>query len=284
MPLPTLTHWETTSPHLHKAAFLVGAVRLLTHEHKPNYLELGMKVVPEGISSDTLAAGGELILDFANCAYLYKAADGKEQTIPINGQSQANLLKTLLKLLKLTDLKSVLGDLPDETIVDEMFKMTSQWQNRVKPDPQHLTDTTPIAINPDVARDYADIQFRVFTAMARYRARLMGPMTPIVVWPEHFDMASLWFSTEKADENEPHLGYGMAPFSPGIPRPYIYMYAYPYPESYTPPTLPDQVKWETDAYTGPYLSYDTIANQPDPEQFVEDSLAAMYEMMAPLLK
>src|SRR5690606_10995646 len=42
---------ETAQPTihaLHTAARLLGAVRLLVHERQPNFLELGLKVTPDG--------------------------------------------------------------------------------------------------------------------------------------------------------------------------------------------------------------------------------------------
>ena len=42
------------------------------------------------------------------------------------------------------------------------------------------------------------------------RARLNGPMTPIVVWPEHFDLSFLWFASAQATDRFPHMNFGCA--------------------------------------------------------------------------
>jgi hypothetical protein len=49
--------------------------------------------------------------------------------------------------------------------------------------------------------------YRVFTAAARFRARLEGSQTPIVVWPEHFDLSTLWFPTNDRSDEAPLMDF-----------------------------------------------------------------------------
>ena len=39
-----------------------------------------------------------------------------------------------------------------------------------------------------------------------------GPQTPIVVWPEHFDLSTLWFPTNDRSDEAPVMNFGFAPF------------------------------------------------------------------------
>src|SRR2546430_3284166 len=93
MPLPPLNNWDTTAHSLHRAAQLLSTLRLLLFEHGPNYLELPMKVRPEGLSTDVLPGKSEVVLDFKQAAMVVHFADGNTHSIPLAGQSQATLFE-----------------------------------------------------------------------------------------------------------------------------------------------------------------------------------------------
>jgi hypothetical protein len=121
----------------------------------------------------------------------------------------------------------------------------------------------------NTANGYADALYRVFTALARFRARLQGHMTPLVVFPEHFDLSTLWFVEGDMDDHKPHLNFGFAPFSPGLPRPYLYAYAYPYPADFAAPPLPAPARWHSEGWRGVVIDYDAISQHNDPEAAIE---------------
>ena len=95
-----------------------------------------------------------------------------------------------------------------------------------------LTGDAPLAVDAPTSAAYGEALYRVFTAVARFRARLAGPQTPIVVWPEHFDLSTLWFPTGDRSDSAPQMNFGFAPFDSSYPRPYLYAYAYPMPEGF----------------------------------------------------
>jgi len=108
--------------------------------------------------------------------------------------------------------------------------------------------------------------------------------TPLVVWPEHFDMSTLLFAGNEIDEGKPHLNFGFAPFSDGLERPYLYAYAYPYPDSYDPPALPKGARWHTQGWTGVLLPYEEIASQQNSQGFVEESCLFIYQGLQKLIR
>src|SRR4051812_4182209 len=109
MPLPALTPWEPTAHHLHKAAQLLGTLRLLRLSHVSNYLELAMKIVPEGLSSDVLPGGSEVIVDFRQVAMIIRPPVGEDCLIPLADHSQATLFTALLDALQTTELANLLA-------------------------------------------------------------------------------------------------------------------------------------------------------------------------------
>jgi hypothetical protein len=149
------------------------------------------------------------------------------------------------------------------------------------PEREHLNDTTPFTLDVALAADYAQTLDRLFTAMARFRARLLGPLTPLVVWPHHFDMAFLWFSTTGADEHQhPHINTGFAPFSPGIDRPYLYMYCWPLPEDLIGTALPPPAIWNTEGWRGVRVDYDQFAALEHADRFIEEILGRLHQTIA----
>jgi len=107
--------------------------------------------------------------------------------------------------------------------------------------------------------------------IARWRGRISGHLSPIVVWAEHFDLSTVYFANPEMDEYQSHINIGFAPFTEGVfERPYLYAYAYPYQENYAIPALEAPLKWETEAYTGIYLAYDDIVGQ---DEFAIEALA-----------
>jgi hypothetical protein len=151
------------------------------------------------------------------------------------------------------------------------------------PEPETLLAEAPIEIDPATAVDYLSALQIIFTGIARFRARRIGMMTPLIVWPEHFDLSTLLFTGNEIDERQPHLNFGFAPYSEGLDHPYLCAYAYPYPEHYAPPSLPEGARWHTQGWTGMVLPYEVIAAQPDALSFVEASCEATYPGLLALI-
>lgn len=278
---PSLDKAQSTIHSLHTAARLLGAVRLLVFERQPNFLELGLKVTPTGLSTDRLPAGGAVRLDFTRLALVYQPANDSVVEISLEGNTQARLFELLLQSIHRNELGGLLGDAPPNA-VEATFAAVDSFTNRIKPKRAELSGAKPLHFDAAQANDYAQALYGVFTGVARFRARLNGSMTPVVVWPEHFDLSFLWFRGER-DEQHPHVNFGFAPYSAGIDEPYLYAYAYPYPSDFDPPSLPAGARWNHEGWTGVVLPYGEIARQQAPEATVEEACIAIYRALRPLL-
>jgi hypothetical protein len=281
--LPNLENAQPTLQALAAVTRLLGAARVLAFERQPNFLHLGMKIVPEGVSTDVLPTGGEVRLDMRQLALVYQPAQGAAQSIPLEAQSQADLLEKLLATIYTGELAAFVPHAAGETYTEAIFNAAPNLVNHGKLHRELITDSAPLHFDSYAANDYAQVLYSIFTAVARFRARLYGSMTPVVVWNEHFDLSFIWFAAEP-DENRPHLNFGFAPFSAGISEPYLYTYAYPYPETFAPPSLPPGARWHTEGWKGVVLPYSAIAARDDPEGYVESSCIAIYHALRPLLK
>ncbi|MCC6801958.1 MAG: hypothetical protein IT319_03660 [Anaerolineae bacterium] len=273
---------QPTLESLHTAARLLGAVRLLMFERQPNFLELGLKITQDGLSTDRLPGDGEVLLDFRRLALVYQPGSGGDTLLPISGESQAGLLEALLRTVYPRELAEIVPLADGISYTEAMFRAVERFVNRLKPKRDHLSGAAPLTFDAGSARSYADALYAIFTGIARFRARLDGAQSPVVVWPEHFDLSFLWFASTP-DEHHPHLNFGFAPYSVGIDDPYLYAYAYPYPTEYVPPALPNGAHWHTQGWTGVVLPYAEIAKQANPEAYVEASCIAINRALRPLL-
>jgi hypothetical protein len=249
MPLPDLLNWELTRDNLHRSTKLLNAVRLRYLEPMPNHLHHSLVITPNGLSTGVFSTGGgaansEVQLDFKTASV---------NDVALNGHS--------LKTLSAQVLVNAGLDVP----------MTN------------LSDDTPFEVNVGLAKDYAQTLYSVFTAVARFRARLLGAMSPVVVWSHHFDVSFLWFATAQADETAPHMNFGFSPGDAGIPRPYFYVYAYPSPESLTQLILPTPVRWHTEGWTGACIDYDDVRQSDSFEADIEALLMRIFDIVSPLL-
>ena len=215
--LPALANWEQTSHGLHAAAQLIGAIRELVCEREANYLELAMRIEPNGLSTDRLPGGGVALLDFERAAIVFMPKDGEAATNALAGQSQASLLEALLGAMDARG-EQLVSRSSEQTSLTQAFPAALDAREHVyKPKPEDLTNDAPLAVDPQVSADYARALYSVFTATARFRARLTGPQTPIVVWPEHFDLSTLWFPANDRSDEAPVMNFGFAPFDGTTP-------------------------------------------------------------------
>jgi hypothetical protein len=279
-PLPTLYGWEQSAHSLHQAAQLLGAIRILVRDPVPNSLELAMRIEPHGLSTEILPAGGEVLLDFQRAAMVYTPGVSEPVTIPLADHSQASLFETLLVAM------AAQGDMlvprSDERMsyTQALLMALEARGHRFKPQPGELTNDAPLTIDPRVSAEYIEALYRIFTATARFRARLIGSMTPIVVWPEHFDLSFLWFATERVSDEFPHMNFGFAPFDAETERPYLYAYAYPMPDGFERLPLPALAHWHTVGWKGVQVPYDKLVPVDDPEAEIESICEAVYELLS----
>jgi hypothetical protein len=245
MPLPPLPNWETTRDNLQRAAQLLNAVRVQSVEKMPNHLHHSLHITPRGLSTGILSNGAEIALDFVGA---------NVNGVPLNGNN----------------LKSLSGQVLDKHHLEVSM--------------DKLQDETPFTVDTALSADYAQVLYSVFTALARFRARLYGPMSPIVVWPHHFDVSFLWFATKEDDESQPHMNFGFSPGDAGIPRPYLYAYAYPHPAEATRIVLPPPARWHTEGWTGVRVDYDEWRIESNPEMMLEALLLNVFEKVSPLLR
>lgn len=260
MALPALENWEATRSALHQVALVVSAIRVACSDALPNDLQFSVDVADGGLSTTELNVGGELRFDFATFTLIYEH-DGKAAfTIDAIDYNQQSLM---------------------EAVLDEFMSLDIQ----IDPSKKHITHDSPFEIDIVLAQDYATVVDAVYTMLARFKAKLSGAMSPLVIWPHHFDMAFMWFATSNMDEHtDPHLAIGFAPFSDGIDRPYFYGYAWSKETGYVQVDVESPAKAITEGYTGLYAEYDILNKMDDMAGVVEHILLSYHKKASQVLK
>ena len=248
MSLPALDNWESTRDALHQVALVLGAVRVGSTDPLPNDLHFSVDVTARGLTTSALKIGGELQFNFADMTLAYSRDGAQVFSLDIAGHTQKSLLQAVTAGLAARGLT-------------------------IEPALKHITHDTRFQFDPALAADYLRVIGGVYTALARFRARLSGYMSSLVVWPHHFDMAFLFFPGDGTDEHsDPQLAFGFAPFSDGLERPYIYAYGWSAAAGYVDIPVEAPAKAITEGYTGLYAAYDDLRSLPDFSAAIENLL------------
>jgi len=283
MPLPSLDNFEAMIAPLHQAALLLSPLKHALFEKRNNWLHLPLDVHPYGVSSGKLPQGGELRLDFKEATYIYERPYGTTITLSLADHTQESLFLALLKALRADELSDFLDGAYDSTLAATFIERLTAKYDKVFMPLEELSGQQTLVFDTQTASDYADVQYTIFTGIARFRARLVGHLTPIVVWPEHFDLSTLWFADPAMDDYKQHINIGFAPYTPGMfPRPYLYAYAYPYPDDVQPPPFPEPAFFNTEGFKGVVVHYDDIRQAEDVALFVEHLSARIFTILQSL--
>lgn len=269
MSFAPLRHWTNTSRFLHQAAELAGPLHKVLLEPRKNYLHLPLHVRPWGLESQPFPNEGVVQVDFREAQLRYLDSGGEDHRFFLPDHTQASLQDTLLSALRRDGLAAALDRGAGEL------------------DKEKFRHTETLATDRQEAGQYADIQYRVFTGLARFRARLEGAMSPLIVWPHHMDLSTLWFhpSNPNMDEGKKHLNFGFAPYTEGqYELPYLYAYAYPYPEPFEAPPVPEPALWHQEGWRGVVVRYEDLIGVADPEAVVESLSQEVFAALAPLLE
>jgi len=283
MPLSELNNFMKHIVPIHQVAMLFGPIHNALFDKVDNYLHLPMSIHPTGISSATLPKGGTIFQDFTTGELVYTRGNGDIVRFIIADYTQASLFEALLNALKDDELADFLGDVSNNLAETLVTALQNEESRTVFLKLEEVTATDSLAHDLQIASDYAKLQYAVFTGIARFRARLNGHLTPIVVWPEHFDVSTLWFKDGAMDDSQAHINIGFAPYSPGFELPYFYAYAYPYPDDFEPIDLPSPARWHLEGWRGVVIDYADIATANDTELFIEDMSQKVFDTLMTLL-
>ena len=135
--------------------------------------------------------------------------------------------------------------------------------------------------------DQANLMHRAIGSIAAvledFRATIREEMSPIQVWPHHFDLSMIWLPGTKVPGQDPaneeyadkQMNFGFAFGDDAIPAPYFYVTAYPLPDSLPSTSLPDGTYWHSEGFNGAVLLYRDLVTMQDPAAYLMDLWAGL---------
>jgi len=285
MPLAPLERFIENIKAIHQAAEIFAPIARAIREAQANWLHIAINIQPYGFTSGQYPEGGELVLNLQEAAVFYYRPNGEPVSFLLESHSQKSLFEAVLSAMKEDILADFFADTEGDSLAERLIsKILAYKPDAVSAALAAVSHEDKLSYDIQLGKDYIKALYTVFTGMARFRARLSGHMTPIVVWPEHFDVSTLWFKDADMDDNKAHINIGFAPYTPGqFERPYLYAYAYPFPDDYEPQDLPSPAFWHNEGWRGIVVHYDDIAKADDAALFVEEICLKIFKLLDDVL-
>lgn len=112
----------------------------------------------------------------------------------------------------------------------------------------------------------------VHTVYDRFRAGLREERSALQFWPDHFDLAVVWFSGRRVPGEDPdrpdfadeQMNFGFSTGDETIPEPYHYATAHPVPDGLAAASLPEHARWRTHPWQGAVLPHHALIAGADP--------------------
>ena len=234
MALPNLSNWEATRDALHQIALIVGALRVACVDPQPNDLHFSLDLTRNGFSTATMRCGGALEFDLSSLQLRFSRCGATVFRLSVAGHTQVSLAQALIAIFQ-----------------DSGYS--------ISPAMKRITNSSALEIDATLSKNYLCVLNRIYAVLARFRARLGGFMTPLVLWPHHFDMGFIWFPGGGSDEHaDPQIAFGFAPCSAGLERPYVYAYAWSKASGYIQVPVSAPARVISEGYIGLYAAYDDL--------------------------
>jgi hypothetical protein len=249
----------STRDALHAYAQILGHCLKASRPKRKHWWHASLRPSLTGLATGIIRADidFELTLDLHSNLLRARTASGDAYDESLKGQPVYQLADTVIDFLISTGAKrSLAADLQLDRDTVSHFEGYSEEQAKL------------------IGRVFGDVA----AAMAKFRAEIVEESSPIQLWPHHFDMSLLWLPGEKIPGQDPsneeysdkQMNFGFALGDEAIAEPYFYVTAYPLPEQFAEIKLPPGVRWESTAFSGALLTYETLLQNSDPEALLLD--------------
>jgi len=246
---------SATSDALHAYARILGEWMTACRPKRKHWWHVSLRPALNGLTTDVIHADidFELQLDMRASVLLGQTSNGERLAESLRGQSAAELAGNIRGFLRAAGL-----------------------DDRFIPETGQHSDDEFADYSAESARKLADALSSVTAALDAFRAGIREEVSPIQVWPHHFDLSMLWLPGDKVPNQDPHdeeyadqqMNFGFTFGDEGIPEPYFYVTAYPLPEALPSLLLPAGALWQTDGFSGAVLLYKTLLENVDPDAYL----------------
>jgi hypothetical protein len=249
-PSLVLDEWRATRDTIHAYAKVIGDIRRNFAPKQKYWGHLSLRVTATGLTTRPFIAGNrvvELVLDFTVHQLIISTNRGEQWRQPLYGQSSNELCGRMLSALGLMDVWPELdrGLLSDAPGAYDIAAISRFWQ----------------------------VLTRLNGVLTQFRGERREETSPVEMWPEHFDLAVLWFSgrmvprQDVANENwaDEQMNFGFVTGDASVPEPYFYATAYPLPPMLPGTAWPQDVRWHSLGWNGAVMPYAALVGAADPD-------------------
>lgn len=265
---PSLSGFEPTRQTLHLYARAIAAVPRAHAAFHPQWWHISLRVTPNGLKTSPfgLPSGAHAWLEMDLQHHLAALQDSQGGRRAFDMRAGATAAEFGDQILRAVAELGLAGEYARDRLEDEGQQEYDAGQ----------------ATNFFTALSHAN---RIF---ADHRARLIGSMGPIQLWPHNFDLAFEWFGSRVVQYEEhgevrsypAQLNLG---FFPGG-DPYFYSNPWPFEsEQLLGRRLPEGAAWHTEGWQGTILPYSVLENDPEAEERLLDYAMKVYELAHPTL-
>lgn len=239
MDFPPITAPSSTLTALHAYSRILGGIRAAGTEPHPRWWHGSLQIVDSGLTTGTFHVAGRpasLTLEPGSAIITGEGPGG-----PVQAELSG----------------------PAATVGREVLR---QLGGRIDVDPERWNLIEVAGYEPSDAAAYHDALRAVDAALTSLRSSVSGDISPVQLWPHHFDVSFEWFSDAVEvyeEEGGPkeynkQIGFGFSPGDEGDPDPYFYANPWPFDESFRAIELPGPARWHGEGWSGGFLPYSAV--------------------------
>ncbi len=252
-----LMDWKDTRDIIKSYADLLVDIKSSFTPHQKNWEEHSLKVYAKGLTTTPVpvTVNGRietLDLNINLIEHSLKIFCGDSRiSVPLENQSSRSFAKETIEGLKESGLDFRIhdNDYSSDNSGDYSSEKASAYWNALK---------------------------QIYFVLLEFKGELIEETSSINFWPDHFDLAMLWFSgrlipgqdPSNWDHSREQMNFGFSTGDEGMPEPYIYITAYPFNEELTKSELPYNAFWHTKGWKGAGLKYSELTNSDKPKELL----------------
>lgn len=252
-----LSDWKKTRDLIQSYAVLLSDIKSGFSFHQKNWEEHSLKIYAKGLTTTPIPviinSGIETLdLNLNLIEHSLKIFCGSSRlSVSFENQSSLSFAKETMGILK------ELG--VDYRIYDKDYSSGNQGN-----------------YSGEKASAYWNVLKQIYFVLLEFKGSLIEETSSINFWPDHFDIAMLWFSGRLIPGKDPsdwdhsreQMNFGFSTGDDEIPEPYFYMTAYPFNEELTKSKLPNNAFWHTEGWKGAVLKYSELTKSGKPKELL----------------
>lgn len=252
-----LSDWKKTRDIIQSYAELLSDIKSGYTPHQKNWEEHSLKVYAKGLTTTPVPV----------------TVNGEIETLDLN----LNLIEHSLKIFCGSSRISVsLENQSTRSFAKETMAGLKESGIDFRIHEKEYSSENHGLYSSEKAAAYWTVLKQIYFVFLEFKGSLVEETSSINFWPDHFDLAMLWFSgrlipgqdPSNWDHSREQMNFGFSTGDDEIPEPYFYITAYPFNENLTKSELPFNAFWHTEGWKGAVMKYSELTNTGNPNEML----------------